>query len=481
MIGRITLFYWICGVCTLIYAQEVPHELKFDKLKIKLTAHARREIAEKVALLQRGKRGIAIKVARAQQYFPLIEESLKKEQVPDYFKYLAIQESALISDAVSSSNAVGFWQFKEAAAREVGLRIDRHIDARMNIITSTVGAARYLKRNNFYFHNWMYALTAYYTGRGGANPYVEDKYMGRNYVVISKKNHWYIKTFIAHVLVFEKALAEAPRPKETDLLYAYEEGNGKTLAKIAAKFNVTKEKIQAYNKWLLRGPVPKNSMCPVIVPLKKLPKKKRVKPAVSVVSPVSQSSKHPKSSSVSSARPLASPVIYVNHIPAIVASEGMTWSDLTLQSTVSEHEIRHYNELVENEPIRSGQIYYLSLKRRRAASYYHYVMPEETLWSIAQSYGIKSRSLRKRNRLKKHEQLKTGQLLWLREKKIRAFDDIPDHLNHTTEAISIYTVQSGDTLYSIAKKYNISVRELMQLNQRTDTHLTVGEELRVKR
>ena len=42
-------------------------------------------------------RALAIKVARARQYFPLIEEALEIESVPLDFKYLSLQESALIS------------------------------------------------------------------------------------------------------------------------------------------------------------------------------------------------------------------------------------------------------------------------------------------------------------------------------------------------------------------------------------------------
>ena len=81
----------------------------------------------------------------------MIERVLKEENVPDDFKYLCIQESGLISDAVSSAKAVGFWQFKDFTAREVGLRVDNRIDERKNIVSATRGAAKYLKRNNFQF------------------------------------------------------------------------------------------------------------------------------------------------------------------------------------------------------------------------------------------------------------------------------------------------------------------------------------------
>ena len=62
---------------------------------------------------------------RVSLYFPIIERVLNEEKIPDDFKYLSIQESALISTAKSSSNAFGFWQFKEETAKTHGLIINK--------------------------------------------------------------------------------------------------------------------------------------------------------------------------------------------------------------------------------------------------------------------------------------------------------------------------------------------------------------------
>jgi hypothetical protein len=72
---------------------------------------------------------------------------------------MLLQESALIPDAVSTSKAVGFWQFKDFTAIEMGLRVDREVDERMNIASSSRAAARYLKKNNTFFNNWLYNKT----------------------------------------------------------------------------------------------------------------------------------------------------------------------------------------------------------------------------------------------------------------------------------------------------------------------------------
>jgi membrane-bound lytic murein transglycosylase D len=177
---------------------KVPTEMRFGDLRLKFTEAARRDIQKDVDALRAYPKYFQVKVDRMNLYFPIVERIFKEEKVPDEFKFLAIQESALISDAVSSANAVGFWQFKEPAGKEVGLRIDRNVDERLNIVASSRGAAKYLKRMNFYFKNWVYACLAYNRGPGGAKKYVDQKKFGVKKMTIDKNTFWYVKKFFAH-------------------------------------------------------------------------------------------------------------------------------------------------------------------------------------------------------------------------------------------------------------------------------------------
>ena len=160
-------------------APTVPRTISFAGMTLKLNERARKKIQSEVNALTKHPKYFQIKVDRLHMYFPIIERIFNEEGLPQDFKYLVLQESALISDAVSTSNAVGFWQFKVAAATEVGLRIDRNVDERKNIVSSTRGAARYLKKNNnLYFDNWVHALLSYHQGPGGAMKLVGNKYRG---------------------------------------------------------------------------------------------------------------------------------------------------------------------------------------------------------------------------------------------------------------------------------------------------------------
>jgi membrane-bound lytic murein transglycosylase D len=104
---------------------QVPHKLEFAGITLTIRDDARREIQKEVDALTQSPKHYAIKAERAKTYFPIIEKVFREEQLPDDFKFLALQESALIADAVSSSNAVGYWQFKDFTAIEMGLRVDK--------------------------------------------------------------------------------------------------------------------------------------------------------------------------------------------------------------------------------------------------------------------------------------------------------------------------------------------------------------------
>ena len=101
---------------------------------------------------------------RAGRYFPYIEEKLTEADMPDDLKYVAVAESALITDIKSRKRAVGLWQFMSSTARRYGLRRNRLIDERLDFERSTEGAVKYLQRLHSEFDNWTLALAAYNCG-----------------------------------------------------------------------------------------------------------------------------------------------------------------------------------------------------------------------------------------------------------------------------------------------------------------------------
>ncbi|OZV66626.1 LysM peptidoglycan-binding domain-containing protein [Winogradskyella aurantia] len=100
---------------------------------------------------------------------------------------------------------------------------------------------------------------------------------------------------------------------------------------------------------------------------------------------------------------------------------------------------------------------------------FHVVQKGETLYSISNQYNLTVTELKNLNNLQS-DLVKIGQRL-----KVRNLNNEPDHSN-----LDSIIVKSGDTLYSIAKKYGISVKALKQLNNLVDNQIVIGQKLRLK-
>lgn len=118
-------------------------------------------------------------IKRAHKYFPIIEPILKKNGIPDDFKYLAVAESGL-TQIVSPAGATGFWQLMEAAAKENGLEVNDNVDERYHIEKATQAACQYLKDAKERFGTWTLAAAAYNAGNYGISKQ-QDRQEVNNY------------------------------------------------------------------------------------------------------------------------------------------------------------------------------------------------------------------------------------------------------------------------------------------------------------
>jgi membrane-bound lytic murein transglycosylase D len=120
-----------------------------------------------------------LSIKRANRWFPLIETILKKNGVPDDFKYIAVIESGL-ANAISPAGATGFWQFMEGTGLEYGLEINKEVDERYNVEKSTEAACRYLWNAYRRFGSWTLAAASYNMGMNGVERQL-NRQRTRNY------------------------------------------------------------------------------------------------------------------------------------------------------------------------------------------------------------------------------------------------------------------------------------------------------------
>ena len=400
-----------CLLCTAAVAQtpQVPHKMKFAGINLVLHDDARQEIQKDVDALTQSPRYFNIKVERAKTYFPVIEKIFAEERLPDDFKYLVLQESALIADAVSVSDAVGFWQFKDFTALEMGLRVDKEIDERMNIVSSTRAAARYIKKNNFYFNNWLYALQAYQMGPGGAMKAVKDYESGTTRMDITSKTYWYVKKYLAHKIAFEQAVENKGEAR----LGFYENKNKTTSKDLAHEVGIEEEKLLSYNKWIRKNRIPDDKIYAVALP-------------ASEAGDLDLTTLYTASSSASSADHVAKEKnvpagdrIKINGITALRAKSGESVAALADRAGIDVSYLLKCNDITISTKLVPGDHYFIAKKRARATVAYHQVTAHETLWEISQQYGVWLKKLLKYNRLKSPSEIRPGMTLWLSARKPR--------------------------------------------------------------
>lgn len=101
---------------------------------------------------------------RANRYFPIIEPILKRNGIPDDFKYLCLIESNLDIRALSPAGAAGLWQLLESTGKDYGLEVTPEVDERYHIERATDAACLYLKDAYAKYGSWVNVAASYNAG-----------------------------------------------------------------------------------------------------------------------------------------------------------------------------------------------------------------------------------------------------------------------------------------------------------------------------
>ncbi len=140
---------------------------------------------------------------RANRWFPVIEPILKKNGIPDDFKYLALIESGL-TNIVSPAGATGFWQLMEEPAKKYNLQIDKEVDERYNVEKSTEAACKYLHEAYSVFGNWTTSAASYNMGINGAQRQLEKQKVSTYYdLLLGEETSRYIFRILAVKCIME--------------------------------------------------------------------------------------------------------------------------------------------------------------------------------------------------------------------------------------------------------------------------------------
>lgn len=463
------------------------------------------------------RRTIELNLLRSRPYLAYARKVFREKGMPEELACLAYVESGYNPVAVSRSKAMGMWQFMSATGRQYDLTQDWWMDERLDPYKATRAAAEYLAELYDMFHDWHLAIASYNAGPGKISRALEGTgeseffELCRSNDMLDEKRQLkpetiqYVPRFLAMCKIMRNidmlGFSPAdPRPEDLVKVPARElrAKPNTDLAAFAAALNMSWAEFSAYNPAFKRYITPPDRQVSVYVPyhvearadkllrdgklsgkgwatytivrndtLSKISSRTGV--PVSILRQAnprceplqigkklripsmsgngeymiaSSSSKKASSGSSSSAK----------------ASQGKRSSGSSKAATVAAAPKKSSSSAGKSSG--SGKS---SSARKSAQS--HEVRSGDTLASIAREYGVTLTAMREANtQLKDPHKLKVGQKL-----------NVPA----APKKDIMYTVRSGDTLWSISRRFNTSPGEIRSLNNLTSNTLRPGDALRV--
>jgi membrane-bound lytic murein transglycosylase D len=181
-----------------VFSIRIPKNLNFAGEKTPIRDFSVREAMERELVINTYWQSQTLLLhKRANRWFPLIEPILKKNDIPDDFKYIPLIESQL-TNAVSSQGATGFWQLVEPTAKEYGLEITEDIDERYNVIKSTEAACKYFKEAYKQFNNWTLVAASYNLGMTGVQSQLNRQKASSYYdILLTEETARYVYRILA--------------------------------------------------------------------------------------------------------------------------------------------------------------------------------------------------------------------------------------------------------------------------------------------
>ncbi len=433
---------------------------------------------------------------RAERYLPYVEKTFREKGIPTDIAFLAIVESGFNPNAVSTAGATGMWQFMPQTGDHYGLERNWWIDERRDPYKSTQAAADYLLKLYNDFGDWYLALAAYNAGEGkigraldgtGAADFFElcdlnDRLDGK--AKLKEETRKYVPKFIAVTRIMHNLKRLGFKELDTR---KWEEPEHIVVAGGTDLMGLASASGLSWNEFVEYNPAPQRQ----------------------ATSPTSRVTVHlPNSATL-----LAHTYLNSNESRSYAGwkqytiKKGDTISKISKRTGVPSSVILQVNQ-ISNKSIKAGKTILvpgsmqrnaetLASTRKNVTQGSNYkIQSGDTLFGIAQRSGISLQTLCNANNISEKTSLKVGQKLFIpgnskpsapaqvassKDKKQNKQQAKQKPQQVAQSNTKNYTVQAGDTMWSIARKHGVDPNNLMKLNKMgKNSTIKPGDKLKIK-
>jgi len=164
----------------------------------------------------------------------------------------------------------------------------------------------------------------------------------------------------------------------------------------------------------------------------------------------------------------------INGVTAVSAHKGTSLLAIATENNIKLSKLLEYNDLEKDGLLEKDQFIFLEKKSKEGEKDFYIVQQNESLYDVAQKNGVRLQSLYEYNNLSQSETIYAGTKINLKP----GIDNtvVPDEKT-ISDVAKVYAVQPGEGLYTISKKYGVTVSQIKEWNNLPDDHLKVGQQL----
>ncbi|MFT4564024.1 MAG: membrane-bound lytic murein transglycosylase D [Gammaproteobacteria bacterium] len=394
-------------------------------------------VRSELDLFRRNSRHVELASLNAEPYIWIIVESIKQRNLPIELALLPLIESSYQANAVSTRGAAGLWQFMPRTGRRFGLKQSRWYDGRRDIVASTNAALDYLTQLHKNFDgNWLLALAAYNCGQATVKRAIAKNASQDFWTVapdLPSETRRHVAKLIAAVAIFRNPptynvslhpIENSQRFAEIDL------GGPLDISALLNDGAWSEQSFKQLNPALSGYYTDPDGPYKILVPYAL--KTSLVERLASI--PATQR------------QPVRTHRVVANDTLSEIASRyGVSVETIKVRNKLRGNLIHVGKELVITGPLTTQS----NSRKQRAAEPDKYVVQNgDSFWTIGRRYGTSPAALAQMNGLSADRPLQIGQVLKLVGRA----------------SIKKYAVLRGDSLWTIARKFNVTIEQLKVWN-----------------